>query len=262
MGNHTQGAIEAIHLADFDEYIFPITRTESDSTSNTRSKSTGEGAENTDGHTRNSGKVLEKNNFTKSPFSPGFSFSIRKTGSNETGLSLTDTEESEGALDGNPTKAVDSTYNQNLNQDHKLQQTTKVDSDGYLRIRQRRKSGNSVSATEIPHPVQEKELKLVDKKEEGLKRLDGLIHSLGGKSGPGGESFYGRWKAPEDSPDNIHHEAVLTYTIKSIDDYGLVACYGKNTVGSGLSPCIFHIIPSEPSFYSCVFFFMSYSITH
>jgi len=62
------------------------------------------------------------------------------------------------------------------------------------------------------------------------------------------ESPYGRWKPPQDNPDNIHHEAVLWYTIRTIDDYGTVACWAENSYGKQLHPCLFHIISSESNY--------------
>lgn len=223
VGNHTQGAIEVIPLEDFDEYIFPITRAESDSTSRVKDS------------VSDSDVAVDGNSQAKN-FTTGSSFPD-KTGRNGTGLSLTDTEKSEGGSDGNPTKASTSNH---YHHHHRGQAT-----DNYLRMW--RKS----------EEVQEKELKLLDEKEDGLKgRPDVLIHSRGGKSGPasrggvgggggGGESLYGIWKPPEDNLDNIHHEAILSYTIKHIGDYGLVKCWARNSFGKQLSPCSFHIIPSS-----------------
>ncbi|OXA59385.1 Cell adhesion molecule 2 [Folsomia candida] len=223
VGNHTQGAIEVIPLEDFDEYIFPITRAESDSTSRVKDS------------VSDSDVAVDGNSQAKN-FTTGSSFPD-KTGRNGTGLSLTDTEKSEGGSDGNPTKASTSNH---YHHHHRGQAT-----DNYLRMW--RKS----------EEVQEKELKLLDEKEDGLKgRPDVLIHSRGGKSGPasrggvgggggGGESLYGIWKPPEDNLDNIHHEAILSYTIKHIGDYGLVKCWARNSFGKQLSPCSFHIIPSR-----------------
>jgi hypothetical protein len=56
------------------------------------------------------------------------------------------------------------------------------------------------------------------------------------------ESPYGRLKPPQDNQDNIHHSAVLWYTIRTMADYGTVECISSNSYGKTLHPCRFHII--------------------
>lgn len=222
--NHTQGTIEGIPLEEFDEYIFPITRGESDSLSFPASFASASDAKTVEtiDHSLNIETITSINeniNSTTQNFTKGSILSKRRR--NET--VLTDTEESEGGSGGNLRKAA--THNRQ-NQDS---------TEGYLRMQK-----------SVQLQIQEKELKLLDKK-DGLKGSDGLIHSRVTRTSPG-ESLYGRWKAPEDNQDNIHHTAILSYTIKSIEDYGTVSCFGSllgEKFGKQLFPCIFHIISSE-----------------
>lgn len=50
--------------------------------------------------------------------------------------------------------------------------------------------------------------------------------------------------------ENIHHEAILSYKVRSIEDYGIVRCWAKakNSYSEKVIPCLFHIIASKSHF--------------
>lgn len=45
--------------------------------------------------------------------------------------------------------------------------------------------------------------------------------------------------------DKIRHKSLISYQVKSDEDYGTVACWATNSFGSQVFPCLFHIIKSK-----------------
>lgn len=36
----------------------------------------------------------------------------------------------------------------------------------------------------------------------------------------------------------------LNYTTKNERDYGTLACWGKNSIGKQIDPCLYHVVPA------------------
>jgi len=46
--------------------------------------------------------------------------------------------------------------------------------------------------------------------------------------------------------DRIRHTSLLSYQVRSDEDYGTVACWATNSLGNQVFPCLFHIVKSKP----------------